>query len=543
MNAARKLRLSTLDGFASALLLALGVAPQLGCGGGVQVEDGEGGGGGNGNGGAPNGTSTTSFMTSTGDVNPLTSSATGTGGGTSQASTGPGVTVSVGQSVSSGAGGEGGTGGGSGGCINPTPVIIDGVDTGLDSCDGGNYRRREALECPEPSIEPDTCCEPACEEGYFCSGAGEVACGCVPICHTDADCADGNLCMCGPGGGQCVPATCRTGDDCGEGQECTSWDSSQGCLYPAFVCTTPADTCGGDADCSAAGQYCVVQPEGNRQCQDGGCAIGRPFLVDEVARTAGLATRGDWCDRAATPALAIDDALRGRLGDAWEHIALMEHASIAAFARFALQLLAVGAPPELLVRTHQAMADETKHARLAFGLASAYRGAPVGPGRLPIDGALTNAVDVAELIRLTIREGCVGETVAALEAGESEAVAFDPKIREVLGTIAFDERAHAELAWSAVGWALDTFGEEVRGVIVDEIALLQAELAGSDLAPLGADDRLLARHGVTTSVARALLRRETIEKVVLPCLRGLASQAVGAKIEPATAGVIDCHLA
>ena len=302
MIADRKLRLTSLDGFASALLLALGVAPQVGCGGGVEIEDGSGGGGGNGSGGAPSGSST-SFMTSTGDVNPLTSSATGTGGGTSQASSGVSVGQSASATSSSGAGGEGG---GSGGCINPTPVIIEGVDTGLDSCDGGNYRRREALTCPESTLEPDTCCVPECEEGYFCSSAGEVACGCIPICHTDADCADGNLCMCGPGGGQCVPATCQTGDDCSEGQECTSWDSSQGCLYPAFVCTTPADTCGGDADCTAAGQYCVVQADGHRQCQDGGCAIGRPFLVDETARTAGLARRADWCDREACPALAID---------------------------------------------------------------------------------------------------------------------------------------------------------------------------------------------------------------------------------------------
>ncbi len=526
MNATTRLRRSTLDGFASALLLALGAAPQVGCGGGVEIaDDGAGGSSGDG-GGSQTGASTTSFMTSTGDVNPLTSSGT-TSGGTSGSNV---TTGSSGENTSVGPGSTGsstGSGGGSGGCANPVPFIIDGVDTGLDSCDGGNYRRREALECPVSTLEPDTCCDPECGEGYFCSSSGEVACGCIPLCHTDADCETGNLCLCTQGGGQCVPATCNTGDDCESGQECTSWDMTQGCYYPAFACTTQADTCGGDTDCSAAGQYCTVQPDGHRQCQDGGCAIGRPFLVDEMARTAELAPRSDWSDVAMHPALLDCDAgLRAKLGEAWEHIALMEHASIAAFARFALQLLSLGAPPELVVRTHDAMRDETKHARLAFALASSYRGAPVGPGRLAIDGALGGDFDVASFVTLTIREGCVGETVAALEAGEGEAAAVDPKVREVLGVIAVDERAHAELAWSAVRWALGAFGDDVRGAVAREIVAIEAELAaGFDIA-VSEEDRVMARHGVTTAVARAALRRETLQKVVLPCLRALVAPRV-----------------
>jgi hypothetical protein len=528
MNADRKLRLHSLDGFASALLLALGAAPLVACGGGVTVED-DGAGGSNGDGGAGNG----SVAGNTGN-GPATGPAGtgGMGGGTTSGGTsGSNVTTgSSGGGTSSVAASTGqastgtGVGGGSGGCVNPTPYIVDGIDTGFDTCDGGNLRRREQLRCPESTEEPNSCCG-ECEEGFFCSESGEAGCSCVPICHTDDDCADGNLCMCGRYGGQCVPATCQTGSDCGAGQECTSWDTTQGCLYPAFACTTPQDSCGGDLDCEEPGlRYCTLQEDGHRECQDGGCAIGRPFLVDDCARTAGLAARSDWSDPALHPAIADHDAtLRAMLAEAWEHVALMEHASIAAFARFAMQLLALGAPPELLVRTHDAMRDETKHARLAFALASAYRGAPVGPGRLALDGALGGDVDVIDFVKLTIREGCVGETVAALEAGEGEAVALDPKVREVLGTIAVDERAHAELAWSTVRWALDTFGDDVRAAIDAEIATLEDELAIGGEVVVDDADRELARHGVTTSVARAALRRETLRKVVLPCLRALTT--------------------
>ena len=42
--------------------------------------------------------------------------------------------------------------------------------------------------------------------------------------------------------------------------------------------------------------------------------------------------------------------------------------------------------------------------------------------------------------RLLVREGCVGETVASLEAAECEASAEDPAIRAVLATIAADPR-------------------------------------------------------------------------------------------------------
>ncbi|MBT9554900.1 MAG: hypothetical protein IV100_02675, partial [Myxococcales bacterium] len=38
----------------------------------------------------------------------------------------------------------------------------------------------------------------------------------------------------------------------------------------------------------------------------------------------------------------------------WLSVAALEHASVGSFARFTLQLLAVGAPPDLLLATQQA---------------------------------------------------------------------------------------------------------------------------------------------------------------------------------------------
>ena len=84
---------------------------------------------------------------------------------------------------------------------------------------------------------------------------------------------------------------------------------------------------------------------------------------------------------------------------------------------------------------HAAMADETLHARLAFGLAGAYAGEAIGPGRLAIDSCLDDR-DLAAIIATVVHEGCVGETVAAIEAREAMDAARDPVVKDVLATIA-----------------------------------------------------------------------------------------------------------
>lgn len=269
-----------------------------------------------------------------------------------------------------------------------------------------------------------------------------------------------------------------------------------------------------------------MQPDGHRMCQTGGCAIGRPFLVDGEARTAKIEGRSDWAENSETPNIVgLDERIRDELAKAWEHTARMEHASIAAFARFSLELLSLGAPSELVMRTNAAMVDETNHTRMAFQLAGVYRGKPLGPGRLSMDGALDEGDDLSSFVRRVIREGCVGETVAAVEAGEAAARANDPVIRRALETIAADESTHAELAWRTVKWALDTFGADVRETIRDEMERIQDELGGAYEMRRSAWDEALLDHGVITTNVRGSMRRAVLKDVVLPCLGALVREA------------------
>jgi hypothetical protein len=174
-------------------------------------------------------------------------------------------------------------------------------------------------------------------------------------------------------------------------------------------------------------------------------------LVEAEERVAPIAARADWAEggRAAPRLAHLGGDERAALAAHWTKLGQMEHASIAAFARFQLQLLAFGAPPELVQACNQALIDETAHTQLCFGLASAYAGRAIGPGPLDVSHSLA-VTDLADIVGLVIHEGCFGETSAALEALEAATLATDPVVRDVYRTIADDEGRHAELAFRFV---------------------------------------------------------------------------------------------
>jgi hypothetical protein len=225
------------------------------------------------------------------------------------------------------------------------------------------------------------------------------------------------------------------------------------------------------------GSYCkVLSIDGPASVQNGECcypvteqcpSAGRPFLVEGRARTAargGAETHG-WRAALAPRVDALSTAEREALAEAWLRDALAEHASIASFARASLELMAFGAPASLVEATHRAALDETRHAQLCFALASAYANRELGPGAFDFGGAVAIARDLATLAARVVIEGCVGETLAAIQASEQLALATDPTVRQVLAEIAEDEARHAELAWSTVAWALRAGGAEVHAAV------------------------------------------------------------------------------
>src|SRR5688572_9590040 len=96
---------------------------------------------------------------------------------------------------------------------------------------------------------------------------------------------------------------------------------------------------------------------------------GRPLLVRQHARLPPATARGDWLER-TTPRLDhLSFGERTQLAAHWTKLGQMAHASIAAFARFSLQLLALGAPSDLVEPCTQALADANAHTKRCFGIA------------------------------------------------------------------------------------------------------------------------------------------------------------------------------
>lgn len=249
---------------------------------------------------------------------------------------------------------------------------------------------------------------------------------------------------------------------------------------------------------------------------------GRPFYVENVARTTIAMPRSDWPGDLRPIVEDLDAAERRALARAWLEDALAEHASIASFARFVMQLLALGAPPDLVREAHGAQRDEIVHAELCFGLASAYHGSRVGPGPLPIDGALAGADDLVVVTVSAVREGCIGETIAALQAEAAHDAASDPAVRAVLQRIAADEARHAVLAWRFVAWAIAQGGAVVRNATADAFVRYARTAKSDDRVTTHAE--VLREHGRLSAREQAEVIDRAIGQIIRPSAAALLEE-------------------
>jgi hypothetical protein len=349
---------------------------------------------------------------------------------------------------------------------------------------------------------------------------------CKAGCQQDGDCATGQLCECDgfAPAGKCVPGSCQIDADCGANSYCAP--VTQACSNTTFMCTGTADLCTTDADCAGFG-YCANSASTRRECSNAVC--GRPFLVTDCARLADVTSRGDWLNSRVTPDLAgLSPLRRAELSAHWARLGQMEHASIAAFARFNLQLLSLGAPGELIEACNRALVDETAHTRLCFALASEYGGAALGPARLDIEHCFEDA-SLEGIMKLVLREGCLGETVAALEAIEAAAVATDPAVKSVLSRIARDEQAHAELAFQFLAWALTQASPEARAQLEREAQRALDEFEAAALArPSDQRRDSLASDGIIGTEALRAIHLDAVREIVEPLSSAILRQSASA---------------
>lgn len=191
--------------------------------------------------------------------------------------------------------------------------------------------------------------------------------------------------------------------------------------------------------------------------------------------------------------------------DRWLADAAMEHASIASFARFVLELEKVGAPARLVHAARRAGLDEIEHTRLCLAMASCCDGgrATFVPGELALDGITIR--DRLDLVAAAAAdEACVGETYSTLAAWRRYDEETDAVARKTLAQIAFDEARHAELGWTFVAWSIAQGGESiaaaVSAAVERSLARLGHDAAANDARAIVRDALRLVVHVDTARV-------------------------------------------
>lgn len=247
----------------------------------------------------------------------------------------------------------------------------------------------------------------------------------------------------------------------------SGWDANH-CMRHDWIatgCCNPAEAPGVP---QADGTCCYVACEG--------VCCGRPFVVNGSALLAGVVQSQSWvlsslgsgetlAPLQGVSPPALDPDARRLLADLWLGDAKMEHASIASFAQFSLDLLRLGAPPEFIRDSHLAGLDEIRHAQVAFSVAERLSGVAHAPDAWPLGTLEPHSLH--ETIVAAILEGCVGETLAAGVLAEQARLCTDPELAEQLARMSVDELRHAELAWRFVAWGISLHGEAARALAAE----------------------------------------------------------------------------
>ena len=255
---------------------------------------------------------------------------------------------------------------------------------------------------------------------------------------------------------------------------------------------------------------------------------GRPFIVRGTSRTTtsetcnldNLTNTTSW-KMGQVPSILANNPHNQEIGRRWLENAEGEHASVASFARHTLQLMSIGAPSELLVASQEASLDEIKHAKMCYGFASAFIGSDFRPGTLDVNEGL-EGMGLQEIIQSVIQEGCIEETLAAIEAHLAAHNAQDTAVKDALSQIASDETNHAQLAWDTIHWIIKrypdtrTFVEEAFRASLKQQEANDVPSPPTTICEDSEKDASFRKYGILTRNDRNKVRKAGIQAIIEP---------------------------
>ncbi len=185
----------------------------------------------------------------------------------------------------------------------------------------------------------------------------------------------------------------------------------------------------------------------------------------------------------ATCPVALGDSrpTPAELADQWRDNGKTEHASVAAFARLTLDLMALGAPPALVAAANQDALDEIRHAELCFSLAQALDGKRLSPAPFPQAQHVSTlprsrTLALARLAVDSLIDGALHEGVSARIIAKVSERCEVPTIRHILKQIAADEGRHSAHGWAVASWCLAEGGNSVGLALLGAVHALPAQM-------------------------------------------------------------------
>jgi hypothetical protein len=223
----------------------------------------------------------------------------------------------------------------------------------------------------------------------------------------------------------------------------------------------------------------------------------------------------------------LDPEVRAELARIWAERIPTEYRSITGFGTFAFDLIAAGAPPDLVAVCHRVCIDELRHTELAVRMVEIYGGRrPSLPREISSLPAAQGISAVAQAARSAIALSCLGETFACTELTMLRDRAVDPVVRGVLTVFLSDEIVHARIGWAYLAHAFQNADpatrRDVASVVPEYVAGIAANLFGTETEAAAVDvthddDRLKA-HAVCSMAEEQSLYRDFVRDVFVPGL-------------------------
>lgn len=215
---------------------------------------------------------------------------------------------------------------------------------------------------------------------------------------------------------------------------------------------------------------------------------------------------------------------RARVARVWRARTRAEYLAITTFAFLTVDMVAAGAPPDILSFAHQAAIDEIRHTEMCLRMTQIYAGETPTPdpdlSGLPNDPALPK---LHQAVTNSMLINCVVETFACTILAVVLEQTTDPCAHAVLKRILSDEVGHARLGWAFLRWGIDTGGNGVIKACSDKVAFTIQSAANVVDAPRPSEpvEDALRAHGMMHASEERVVFSDCVREVLVPGFQGL----------------------